>query len=265
MTNKLYILVVLALIITSCKKVVDIDLNEANPRIVVDAQIHFADTLPNGFAYLHLHMTSSFYELKPFNIIDSADVKIIDKNGLGYKLSQNKEGIYINTNLPKAGFGDSYKLNISVNGKIISANSTIARPVKIDSLNYKIDDFGPHQGDGYVVTCFFMDPPNEVNYYYLKIMYRGEYQYGYFLTRDDGFDGKQISYAFFRNKFVETGKVQVELYTIDEASFEYYKVLAMMEQGGMSTAPGNPPSNIEGDAIGLFNASFVDTKIIYIP
>ena len=263
--KKTYIYILLALFFTSCEKVIDIDLNDSEPRIVVDAQVLNYGPGFDGNAVVKLSWTSNFYETNTFRAIENAKVMVTDANGNKHQLSSQEPGIYRNPSIPQAQMGDHYNLEITVDGKTIKSSSTIARQVKIDSLSYSIDAFGPKQNEGFMVNCHFTDPANEVNYYYMKLKINNIYSQGYFITRDDGLDGKPMTYTFFRNLITVPSQVYVELYTLDEAAFEYFKVLAMMEQGGMSTAPGNPPSNIEGDAIGLFKAGFVDVKSISIP
>jgi len=265
MKTNLYIFILIAIFATSCEKVITVDLNEANPQIVVSSRIDFMEGDQKGTPWVNLHWTASVYETEKLKVIDNAVVKVIDMDGNSSTLSYIGYGFYSGLRVKKGKIGDQYKLQIEVDGKTITSENSLSRSVKIDSLTYALDGFGPHQGDGYTVTCHFTDPANEINYYYLKISINGENQQGYFITRDDGLDGKTISYAFFRNPISSASNVSVELYTLDEAAFEYFKVLAMMEQGGMSTAPGNPPSNIQGDAIGLFFVANMDMKNIQIP
>jgi len=263
--KKTILYISLILLFASCQKVVVIDLNDSDPKIVVDGRINFSKNKLNGEALVQLHWTASFYEVDSLKLIRNAQVKIIDNQGNANTLTHISHGLYFNPNISKGQLNDSYQLEISVDDKKFQSSSTLARPVPIDSLTAKVDDFGPHQNDGYVVNCHFTDPAGETNYYYLRIMINGEYSRGWYITRDDGLDGQAITYTFFRDLIEEPSNVQVELYTIDEASFEYFKVLAMMNQGGMSTAPGNPPSNIEGGAIGVFSARNKDVKTISVP
>lgn len=263
--KKINLYLLLFLLFSSCEKVIEIDLNEAKPRIVIDGKIDFMEVDSMGTASIFLHWTSSFYELNTFKTIDNAQVKITDQNGHTHNLDFTSNGYYMTNSIEKGNIGDEYQLEIIYNGKTIHSTSSLVRSVKIDSLTYTVDNFGPHQANGYTVSCHFTDPAGEVNYYYLKIMIDGEYNHGYYITRDDAVDGQTISYPFFRNLIVDSSNVQVELYNIDEVAFEYFKVLTMQDQGGMSTAPGNPLSNIEGDAIGLFRVSYKDVQNIAVP
>jgi len=265
MKTTIYIIILITIFATSCKKVITVDLNEANPRIVVSSRIDFMEGDKKGTPWVNLHWTASVYETENLKVIDNAVVKIIDMDGKSTTLDYANFGFYTGLRIKKGQIGDKYKLQIEVDGKTITSENSLARSVKIDSLTFALTNFGPHQGDGYTVTCHFTDPSNEINYYYLKISINGENQRGYYITRDDGLDGKTISYMFFKNQITKPSKVDIQLFNIDKEAFEYFKVLAMMEQGGMSTAPGNPPSNIKGDAIGLFFVADIDIKSIQVP
>ena len=263
--KKTILYISLILLFASCEKVVVIDLNESDPRIVVDGRINFNKNGLYGEAYVQMHWTASFYEVDSLNTIKNAHIKIIDSQGNANILTHMSHGLYFNPNISKGQLNDSYHIEISVDGENFQSTSTLARAVPIDSLSYTLDNFGPKQGDGYTINCHFTDPAGEKNFYYLKIRINGVYTPGWFITRDDALDGKAITYTFFRNLITDPSNVQIELYTIDETAFEYFKVLAMMNQGGMSTAPGNPPSNIEGGAIGIFRASNIDVQTISVP
>ena len=162
--------------------------------------------------------------------------------------------------------GNEYKLEIQAEGKILTATSTVSRRVEIDSLKHGPFTFGPHDSEGEVVSCFFKDPPGEKNYYYLKYYINGVVQYGYYMGRDDGMDGKELEFIFFEIPIVETSDVEIELFTLDEIAFDYFKVLyANSPQGGpANAAPGNPVSNIQGGAIGIFRAAFVSHDTIHV-
>jgi len=263
--KKIYLYITLALIFASCEKVVHIDLNEANPRIVVDAQL--VDT-GNGLgnAIIKLSWSGSFYDDNNFKPIENASIKISDPRGKIYHFTEVKAGEYINTQMEAVYIDDEFNLEIETNNETLSAKSSLPRYVPIDSLSFAPFVFGPHRGNGFVVHCHFMDPPNEENFYYLKLIINDTVSSDYFIGSDDAIDGEQIDYVFFKHAIEKGAFVVVELYTIDEMAYDYFRVLKKDENsGGMSAAPGNPISNIKGNAIGIFRASAKDEKYIIVP
>jgi len=265
--RKIIYYIALVLLISSCEKVVNIDLNEANPKIIVDAMV--VDT-GNGLgnAVVRLSWSSSFYEDNSFTPINDAIIHITDPRGKKYSFDEfpKGSGVYLNTTLYPTYLDDKFTLDIEAAGEKLSAVTTLPRFVKIDSLTIAPFTFGPHGGNGFVVQCHWMDPPNEKNYYYLKLIINDTAQTDYFIGSDDAIDGKQIDYVFFQHSITNGAFVVVQLYTIDKAAYDYFRVLQQDESsGGMSAAPGNPVSNIQGNAFGLFRASAMDQAYIIVP
>ena len=86
------------------------------------------------------------------------------------------------------------------------------------------------------------------------------------MGRDDGLDGNNLEFIFYNNPLTETCDVKVELFTLDEFAFDYFKVLYdnSPHGGPANAAPGNPVSNIKGGAIGIFRAAFVSRDTIHV-
>lgn len=264
MKNILYFIVAL-LIFTACEKVVYIDLNAANPRIVVDATV--TDTGSElGVARIDLTWSGSFYEDNTFNPIENAIVKITDPRGNVYPFQETEKGVYTNTTAYKVIVGDEYILDIKTEEEVLTATTTMPRMVKIDSLSYEDAQYDYYDEGARNLICFFTDPPNEENFYYMKIWVNDTLQEGIHLYTDEEDDGQQIKYTFFYKNIVVESDVVFELYTIDEITFDYFYQMASDQSGfGMSAAPGNPPTNIEGDAIGVFRGMTKDVDEVTIP
>ena len=260
MKNNVYIILVVffAFIISSCEKVIDIDLNNAEPRIVVEAQM--LDRI--GHNYVRLSKTNDFYSLEESTMIKGALVEITDDNGSKFVLHEIEDGLYNNSTL-KAEENINYKLNIVIGKDKIESHSTTASPVKIDSLKIEDGEFRKGGNDEevtniYKVTCYFVDPIDEINYYRLRILVNGAYLSEFYVVSDDYFNGKTIPYSFGGVELYENDKVTVQLMGIDEANYIYYNTIAKLNGNGQSITPGNPPTNLIGNAIGIFGSSTFD-------
>lgn len=264
MKNLFYIIAII-LIFTACEKVVYIDLNDANPRIVVDAQLTDTGT-EYGSARIDLSWSGSFYEDNTFNPIEGALVRITDPRGNIYPFLETEKGVYTNSAAYKVFVDDQYTLDIVTDEESLTATTTMPTKVEIDSLSYEDATYDYYDEGARNLICYFTDPPNEENFYYFKIYINDTLQEGIHLYTDEEDDGDQIKYTYFYKNIVLESDVVFELYTLDEISFEYfYQVSADQGSYGMSAAPGNPPSNIEGNAIGLFRGMTKDVDEIVIP
>lgn len=255
----------LLVILASCTKVIDVDLNEANQRIVIDGAISYSDyDSTHLHTFVKLTRTGSYYTSNEFDTISDANLFINDKAGNTYHLDYYGKGQFMKILIPMGSSFDEYELSGSIEGTEISSKSILPQMVKIDSIGAYALGFGPHGKDHLTAVCFFTDIPNEKNYYRLRIHVNKAYYSSLYISRDDGQDGDQIAFPFFQIPIKPLDTINIELLTMDEASFEYYKVLSQnIGGGGFSAAPGNPVSNIEGDAIGVFTAE-TSSRMEYI-
>lgn len=149
-----------------------------------------------------------------------------------------------------------------------TAKSKLHKTVDIDSLSYEYQQDMPFFSEGYRVSLYIADPPDENNFYRVKI-YKNEKLYDksddIMLFDDVGLNGRGIRINLRRRVFDPGDTVKVELYTIDEAAWLYFSTLK--ETAGFnaaSPAPSNPVSNFNNNALGYFSAWSVSRKEIII-
>ncbi len=252
-------------IISSCTKVIDVDLNKANPKIVVDASVNFVDT-NNRYAIVKLSWTGSFYSSNDFSKINGADLYLKTPDGKVHSLVNNADGEYISTDHINGGSLDNFELSGKIEDIEISSISSMPKRVDIDSIGAYVLPFGPpNEANLKTPIVFFTDLADEKNYYRFRLTINNEYVSELFFSRDDGQNGEQIAFPFM-GFMVDIGDtVKIDLLNIDKESFDYYKVLNQnIGSGGFGAAPGNPNTNIQGDAIGIFTAQQVSTKTMIV-
>jgi len=80
------IFILLAISLNSCEEEIDLDLNEAEPKLVIEASINIEEDGSN-FAFIKLTTTTPFFNTDiPF--VADATVTITDENGIQYPFSQ---------------------------------------------------------------------------------------------------------------------------------------------------------------------------------
>ncbi len=255
------------LLVTACTKVIQVDLNKANQRIVVDGTLSLAKKDSTDLqAVVRLSRTGSFYENNSFDTISKANLYIKTPNGNSFPLHYVGKGVFENNAVPNGKTKDDYTLYGTIEGVKISAKSSMPNFCPIDSIGAYYLPFGPpHKLSQLTPICFFTDIPNEANYYRLEIKINGHQLEGLYISRDDGQDGKMIAYPFIKVHILKGDTLNISLLSMDKASFDYYKVLKQnIGSGGFGAAPGNPNSNIEGNVIGIFTAQTVSSKTLII-
>ena len=294
--NKPELFFFLALFFISCETVVDVDIPEKDPMIVVNAVLSENDTIevnlsksifikehPGDIAFIN-EATLAFFENGNF----ITNLTNIDENG-----NYSVQGFY-----PEAG--KSYRIEIT-SGEMtpVNATTTIPLPVPIinlDTLYQKKFDYGYE----YLTLQFklkFDDPPGEKNYYYLSTLatfvYEDEYEgytesyqqplyidtddpvlssnminySGEFAFTDDHFDGNSYSVIFNTDAymFYDTTEVAISLHSISKDLYYYF--LSSFEQDRIGDDPFTElihvNSNIE-NGLGIFGASSRSCTTIHV-
>lgn len=249
------ILLLSIVILASCTKVIDVDLNDADPSIVIDGSVQLSETDGNNMvAEVLVNWTSSYFEPNEFEAIDGASLYIKDGRGQTYKLEEISTGFYYNDQLPVGTPKEEYELYGTIEEEEVSARSTLSRMVLLDSVGADQPNFGPPWISPF---CYFTDIPGEDNYYRLRVFVNGFHDKSIFFINDSGRDGMELGYRFFGVEVIPGDSISIELLCIDEDSYEYYKVLS--EATG-SAAPGNPTTNIVGEGIGVFTAETMSQR-----
>ncbi|NNF02466.1 MAG: DUF4249 domain-containing protein [Bacteroidia bacterium] len=256
----IFIPLILTVIFSACEDVIELDLNDSESKLVIEAVI--VDSV--GGNYVKISKSANFYDSNNFPKVSGADVKISDEVGTIFQMTEVAPGFYYHPTL-SANYGETYKLRVAAEGMIINGTAVMPSKVQYDSLvvEENVSSFGD---DGeYRVRVYFTDKVNEANYYYMKIFWNGEKEEQEALLDDVIFDGKSTSFPIFFYGYDLGDEVRVELFNLSEKMFRYYTTLAENADGGFfSAAPGNPPPSFDKDVLGYFGAFSVDSKTVII-
>jgi hypothetical protein len=269
-------LFIICSVLTSCTKVVNIDLNSANPSIVVDAEI----TDQPGPYTVNLTQTVNFSDNNVFPGVTGATVVISDNAGNTETLTETGSGNYVASHLQGTS-GRAYHISITSNGKNYTAVSTMPAPVALDSVI--ADTSSRTRGGGFggggnttpvvgvSVLAVFTDPAGVANYYRLIECVNHVPNYkNISIISDQGQDGAIISKNVVRrDTTIHKGDtISVILESIDANVYEYYRTLAQItkqQTGIQTTVPGNPTTNLSNNALGFFSAYAIRTKYTIAP
>lgn len=251
------LILLVSLLIASCTKVINVDLNSASPQIVVQANI--ANQLGNDT--IKLNQTVNFSDPNTFPAVTGALVIVNDNAGNSDTLTQFQSGVYTSSKLLGTA-GRAYTMTILNNGKTYTSNCTMPSPVAIDTLIVQKSLFGKNLQ----VNVVFKDPAGITNYYrFIKVVNHTVAQRNY-VTDDELQDGQTINFPLIGdNDSIKAGdSVRVILQSIDKGAYQYFISLNNANGGGgANVAPANPTSNISNGALGYFNAySYTEKSII---
>ena len=264
MNNLWFFFGVIFMLICSCEKVIDIPLDVADERLVVEAVIKDSP----GNNYILLSKSGSVYGGSDLEKVEDAIVTVTDEDGVVFDFPHQEDGLY-NSPIFQVVPGKRYDLQVSALGRVITASCQTRSKPHLDSLTYLpiTGAFGVPVGDTiHLVSFHSVDDVDEKKFYWVKIFRNRKENSGYYLGNDDFVNGQYYEAQFFGSEADPRDTVFVEMISMDEANYDYFIGLANnLSSGPFAAAPANPPSNLEGDAIGFFGAYTTDTLSLILP
>ncbi len=265
---KTIILVLSSILLFSCEKVIEIDLKEADPRLVIEGNI----TSEAETYEVYLSTSGGYFDNTAVQPVENGTVIISDEVGNSVTLSESSPGIYTTDAL--VGVENmNYSLQVSVNGEEFSGSDYLPPSIPLDSIYYLVDDFGgPGQEEDppqYRIQCTFTDPVDTANYYRFMSYVNGERIDGdfspYRVTDDEFFDGNTITLGIRGIPAYPGDVVRIDLQSIGFNTYEYFRTLNdALSSGGMGSTPYNPISNLDNGALGYFGAYSISSDSLVI-
>lgn len=262
----------LFIFLVACEEVIEVELDNADSQIVIEAKV--SNNPENNL--VSMTFSTNFYSPSQYERISGAEISITEVNGESFQFSEMLSGEYGNENLI-AEVGSEYIINVDYNNVTYTAKSSLRQHLSLDSIT--VIEGGGFLGDDseYEITCYFQDHPGYDDYARFKIYVNDELRDGIFLYDDRLTDGNHIENDQFmidqeddKDKIKPGDIVKVELLTIDEAAFEYFNTLINVVPSadgmpfGNGTAPANPSTNWNNDALGYFSVYSTDSKSIVV-
>ncbi|WP_421919606.1 DUF4249 domain-containing protein [Marinifilum sp.] len=260
------------LLSTSCTKVIDVDVPEAEPRLVIEASINWKKGTTGETQTIKLSKSTPYFSENQNIEVTNAIVSVTDNttNQVFDFVDQNN-GDYICENFVPI-INRSYTLNINAEGENYTAEERLKSVSGIARIDQSVD--GGFDDEAIELNLYIQDPPNEVNFYMIKTFERGDLLPEVFDVKDEFFDGNEIKLFWEKMDDDDTNEeefepgdiVDIELYGISEAFYNYIKILVEQTQSGdpFSTVPvalkGNciNSSNPDKAPYGFFRLSQYD-------
>lgn len=256
------LLSIILLAFTSCEKVVQLKLDNAEPQLVIEGAVTNQTTNHT----VKISYSVPFSDNNTFPPVSGAVVTITDDHNNIYLLTETSTpGTYATPRFT-GRIGYVYTLKVQVNGKTYTGSSTMPFGVRFEELTYKDSFF---DNDKKIMTIHYSDPASVANQYRF-IMFVNGVQVKAIFDEDDSFtNGRYVDEDLYQDLIdIHIGDVVViEGQCIDYNMFTYWFSLSQQGgggRGGGSPTPSNPPSNLSNKALGYFSAHTVQRLSIII-
>ncbi|PZR23988.1 MAG: DUF4249 domain-containing protein [Citrobacter freundii] len=254
------------LMLSSCEKVIDLNLNEAEKRYVVEGVI-----TDQTDARVTISQTKNFNDDNSLSTVSNATVELSEAGGTITTLTESSPGIYTAPGM-KGVSGKTYLLTVKIGGQTFTAQSTMPQKVNFDTL-YVTDEFlfGENRR---TANTEYQDPPGRGQYYRFVQYINGKKEPTIFYQDDEYTDGNYVNNKLFyfpedddnEDQKIKTGdELRIDMFCIDANVYKYWFSLDRSATGESGQAtPSNPVSNLKGGALGYFSAQTTQTRTMIV-
>ena len=278
---------VASVVLTSCEDVINPELQEANPELVVEAWL----TNKPGDQVINLMMTQPYFENTTPPGVSGAVVTVQDADGevMNFVEDPKQKGYYRwSPSIPGETFGvigSDYKLTVSYKGETFESVSTMGRAPVIDSISVILEEESPFfpansyscefwandfqgSGDAYWIKTFkndtLLNKPSEIS-----LAFDGGFSPG------GDFDGitflppirtsinpfNEDAEGNLRSPYLPGDSIYVEIQAITYETFTYLNqvVIQTNRPGGFSELFSSPLSNVPTN---IFNVNPKGSKVV---
>jgi len=256
----------LAMIFSGCRKIIDVDIDNATSQVVIEGKIvnQLADQT------IKLSKSVALNEPSVYPKISGATVTVTDSRGNNYTFRETVSGTYVNrmTGVP----GVTYHLKVLAEGQTYEASSTMPNRVPLDSIGVVKNSFFGEES--LTAAAYLKDPAGETNYYHFTVFVNSLFIKRIYVNNDRLTNGNNLRVQFYYNtdddgvEDLKSGdRVNVEMNCIDANIFDYWYSLSQQSGNGpnQGTTPSNPPSNLSNNALGYFSAQTTQRRVITVP
>src|SRR5688500_16645704 len=269
-------LIVVAVVFWSCDEPVHLDVNQAEPQLIIEGQV----TNVTGHQYVKITRSAGFYDSGKTPRVIDATVLVRDDvgNEISFIHNPGTQADYAGYYLPQTPFvgeiGRTYKLEATVDGQLYEATDRLFYVTPIDSLAYRLDEEEQEDpevyGKFYEVMIYAKEPQDTKDYYLFKFFrndsLKTDFDTDIYFTDDETL-GENIDGVSSPIYFAPGDRARCEIYSISRDAFVFYSDLQSLlnNDGGLfSQPPSNSRSNISNGALGFFQTSALHTSEIEI-
>jgi hypothetical protein len=263
----IYLIVSCCFFLLSCTKVVEVDVETAEPKLVIDASIDWVKGTTGNEQKIKLSTTTGYYNTI-FPTVSGADIVITNSANTVFSFIENPgTGEYICSNFHPVT-GETYTLKVVLNGEVYTATETCIGVPNIEN-NIEQNNSGGFGGNEVEIKYTYQDNGNEENYYLHRILSPVSTFPDYKAKNDENSQGNLMQ-EYFSDKDLKAGDmINIRLYGISRRYYDYFRKLLAASGAGtgpFQTTPGSVRGNIINQthfanfAYGYFRLSEVDVK-----
>ena len=257
----------ISIFLASCEEVVDVDLDTAPPKLVIEAAINWQKGTAGKQQTVKLSTTTGYFE----NVIPTVSGATIfiknSKNEQFNFVEVQKTGRYVCSNFVPV-IDENYTLTVISNGNTYTATETMKSVAPITRIEQNNE--GGITGDEIEVRAFYNDPADADNFYLYKYVYSNKVTSTYYVSEDKFFQGNEYFSKSDDDDLKIGNEIEITHYGISKQYYNYMSILVSIAGSNVGGPFQTPPATVKGNIInttdkanyplGYFSLSEIDTK-----
>ncbi len=234
--------------LSSCTDVIDVNVPNGGPRLVVEASINWEKGTLGQTQTIKLSESTMFFNTNP-------DIPVIGASVIVSKLNDNTQFVFVDQNngdyiatdfIPE--INQDYTLEVEYNGKTYFATESLIPVTEINEIEQTVEGAGDEEE--IQIKVFFDDPIN-VDNYYLGQFNSSVNALPTLTTLNDQFTNGNENFIEFDNEELMPGAtVNISIYGISENYYNFIDIL--IEQASEKDGPfQTTPVQLKGNCINL--------------
>jgi hypothetical protein len=266
MKNLIFIIFI-TILLSSCIDVIDLKVRDSKPHVVIEAILDATDSV----CIVNATYSRNLFESNTEQKVDAKSIILTNKTtNFKYNFLKNEDGTYYSSNI-KTNEGDIFEIQIT--DKDNNTYSAIAKTPEQTPfflvIFKKIENlFNDKQQQAHYGLAYWLDSPNKPSFYKYSLFKNDTlYDKSLMYTSDDFAINDTMQFGM-RSLFYDGDTILFQLQTINEDTYMYFwQVQDIMRSGLGGSAPYNPKSSFNNNALGYFcikqhkNIKFVISEI----
>lgn len=251
------LLVLLFLFLTGCEDVIEVDVPDEPPRLMVDALLRVDISQSFQVVRVRVGLTDSFFgQIPPADLeqitITNLDMVSTQANPNTLILLQAAPGMYERSASTEFFTSGRLLLQIDFQGERYLARTRYVPTVPIDNISQ--GDGTLFDGDETEVVVRFSDDAGRRDFYLFDFDFNE-----YLVTEDQFYQGRSFAFSYFYEDGLESGQeVTISIMGVDESFYHYMDQL--IEQSGDFQGPFQTPSaTVRGNIINVTDIDNIDS------
>lgn len=248
--SKSIAVILILFFMVSCEDVINVDLNTAPPRLVVEASINWDKETDGNQQFIKLTTTTAYFS-DTIPTVSGATVFITNSANVVFDFVENNTpGIYECSNFLPV-LNETYILTIIYDGETYNATDKLLATPSINRIEQKDD--GGILGEDIEVKIFYDDIVDETNFYLLQIddPYKAIPQYG--VDEDRFFQNNELFGLYFSEDLKPGDQLTFTLNSITQNSYNYLNIL-LSQAGSSNGGPfSTPTATVRGNVVNQTN------------